>query len=58
MKIISNTEIINIKIDKAWFSDTPVLERLPKESFYRLLAFDFLPKDIDRCLYLDPDIYI
>ena len=51
-------EIINIKIDKAWFSDTPVLERLPKESFYRLLAFDFLPKDIDRCLYLDPDIYI
>ena len=51
-------EIINVKITEKWFSETPVLERLPEESFYRLLAFHYLPKDIDRCLYLDPDIYI
>lgn len=53
-----NINIHSIKITKNWFEDTPVLERLPKESFYRLMAFDYLPKDVDRCLYLDPDIYI
>ena len=51
-------DIISVKITEKWFSDTPVLERLPEESFYRLLAFDYLPKNVDRCLYLDPDIYI
>lgn len=53
-----NVRIHNIKITEKYFSDTPVLERLPEESFYRLLAFDFLPESIDRCLYLDPDILI
>ncbi len=48
----------NCKITEKWFSDIPVLERLPEESFYRLLAFDFLPHELDRCLYLDPDIII
>lgn len=50
--------IHNMKITEHWFSKTPVLERLPEESFYRLLAFHFLPKHLDRCLYLDPDIII
>lgn len=48
----------NMKITDHWFSKTPVLERLPEESFYRLLAFHFLPRELDRCLYLDPDIII
>ena len=55
---IYNTEIVDIKIPSDTFSHIPVLERLPKESFYRLLAFDFLPEDVDRCLYLDPDIIV
>ncbi len=53
-----NINVHSIKITKNWFSDTPVLERLPKESFYRLMAFDYLPKEVECCLYLDPDIYI
>lgn len=48
----------NMKITERWFSKIPVLERLPEESFYRLLAFHFLPEALDRCLYLDPDIII
>lgn len=48
----------NIKITEHWFSEVPVLERLPEESFYRLLAFHFLPQDVERCLYLDPDIIV
>lgn len=51
-------QIHNIKITERYFCDTPVLERLPKESFYRLLAFLYLPESVERCLYLDPDVYI
>lgn len=50
--------IHNIKITEKYFSNTPVLERLPEESFYRLMAFEFLPESIERCLYPDPDIYV
>ena len=50
--------IHNIQITDRYFKDTPVLERIPEESFYRLLAFLYLPEEVDRCLYLDPDIFI
>ena len=53
-----NVTVHNVKIEERWFSEVPVLERLPEESFYRLLAFHILPKEVDRCLYLDPDIII
>lgn len=48
----------DIRIKEQWFAGTPVLERLPEESFYRLLAFRYLPQEVHRCLYLDPDIII
>ncbi len=54
----SDIRIHSIQVTEHWFSDIPVLERLPEESFYRLLAFHILPENIDRCLYLDPDIII
>ena len=47
-----------IHITEHWFKNTPVLERLPEESFYRLMAFHYLPAEIHRCLYLDPDTII
>ena len=53
-----NIHIHSIQITDSWFKDTPVLERLPEESFYRVLAFHYLPETVDKCLYLDPDIYI
>jgi len=54
----TDIQIHNIKITDRYFSDTPVLERLPEESFYRLLAFRYLPENVKKCLYLDPDIFI
>lgn len=59
-QVVANTgiQIHNIKITERYFSDTPVLERLPEESFYRLLAFLYLPESVERCLYLDPDVCI
>lgn len=53
-----NIELCDIRITAHWFKDIPVLERLPEESFYRLMAFHYLPVEIHRCLYLDPDIII
>lgn len=32
--------------------------RYPEEMYYRLFAFSFLPRSIDKILYLDPDIII
>lgn len=59
-KSINDKNIIlrNVPIIEKRFNEIPVLERLGAESFYRILAFDFLPKEITRCLYLDPDIII
>lgn len=47
-----------IKIDEAYFSDAPTLLHYTKAMYYRLLAFEFLPKNVDRILYLDPDILV
>jgi len=53
-----NMVIHPLKVSDEYFTDTPVIERLPKESFYRLIAFEILPKSVKRCIYLDPDTYI
>ena len=54
----SNIEVIGTKIENSFFEGIPLLERIPVESFDRILAFKYLPEDIDKCLYLDPDILI
>lgn len=54
----TDIQIHNIQIKERYFSNIPILERIPEESFYRLLAFLYLPESVERCLYLDPDIYI
>jgi len=47
-----------IYIDDHYFKDAPTLLHYTKEMYYRLLAFKFLPKELDRILYLDPDILV
>lgn len=41
-----------------YFRNSPVLLYYTKEMYYRLLAFKFLPRNLDRILYLDPDILV
>ncbi len=52
------SHMINITIQPGCFSDAPILLHYTKEMYYRLLAFKFLPPDIDRIIYLDPDILV
>ncbi len=48
----------SVVITEHWFENTPVLDRLPEESFYRLMAFHYLPETVERCIYIDPDTII
>lgn len=51
-------ELCPVLIDTALFADAPVTKQYPQEMYYRLLAAQFLPKDLERILYLDPDVLI
>lgn len=50
--------IIDIKVDKEIFDDAPKSKRYPETIYYRLLAYKYLPTNIDRILYLDPDLIV
>lgn len=47
-----------IYVDENFFSDAPVLFHYTKEMYFRLLAYQLLPENLDRILYLDPDILV
>lgn len=51
-------EIHNIVIPEDMFSEAPITDRYPKEMYYRIFAANYLPKHLDKILYLDPDIVI
>lgn len=45
-------------VDQALFAHARSSERYPQEMYYRMLATHVIDADIDRVLYLDPDILI
>ncbi len=45
-------------VDPAFFAGAPVTRQYPQEMYYRLLAGQLLPQDLDRVLYLDPDTLV
>ena len=47
-----------IKAEDEIFSSARVTDRYPKEMYYRLLAGEFLPDNLDKIIYIDPDILI
>ena len=53
-----NLEVFPVSVDPDLLKDAPILKRLSKESYYRLLAPEILPENVDRVLYLDPDISV
>ena len=57
---LSGTDAVihRVPVDDKIFEGAPVLGRLSKETYYRLLIGDILPESVDRLLYLDPDIVI
>lgn len=51
-------EFFVIKVPEEYFADAPVVKHYSQEMYYRLLAHRFLPDDLERILYLDPDILV
>lgn len=51
-------ELKPIAVDAVLFENAPTSKRYPKEMYYRLLSPLILPQEIERVLYLDPDMLI
>lgn len=45
-----------VVIDEQAFENAPTTDRYPETIYYRLLAHDYLPEDLERILYMDADI--
>ena len=45
-------------IQKSTFSKAPVNKHYSNAMYYRLLAAEILPQDLERILYLDPDVLV
>lgn len=45
-----------VVIDPQDFAQAPITDRYPTTIYYRLLAYKYLPADLDRILYLDADV--
>lgn len=54
----SDTEIYPIRLDDRLFENAPTKSRITKETYYRIFAPLYLPKSVDKILYLDPDTII
>ena len=54
----SRFAVYPVEVPPELLCDAPVLRRLTKASYYRLIAPSYLPDDVDRILYLDPDITV
>lgn len=47
-----------IYVDDSLLEGAPTTKRYPFAMYYRLFAFKFLPNNVDKILYLDPDIIV
>ena len=45
-------------VNEHYFNDVPVFFKWSKEAYYRLLINEYLPKELDRILYLDCDTIV
>ena len=48
--------IQSLSVQDLFLNKPPVSDRYPESIYYRLLAQNYLPKDLDKVLYLDADI--
>lgn len=49
---------VSVKVPQGLLEGAPVSDRYPTEMYYRLFAAHYLPQDLDRILYLDPDLVV
>lgn len=47
-----------VRVEEQFFKEAPTIKHYTKEMYYRLLAHQFLPANLNKVLYLDPDILV
>ncbi|MBQ8620344.1 MAG: glycosyltransferase family 8 protein, partial [Clostridia bacterium] len=52
------SRIYLIRVEDDLFANAPTLRYYSRAMYYRLLAAQMLPKELDRILYLDPDMLV
>lgn len=50
--------LFKVDFNQNIFDDAPALRYYSKAMYYRLLAASLLPEDLDRILYIDPDVLV
>ena len=53
-----DVDLCPLTVDAALFANAPTTRQYPQEMYYRLLAGQLLPRELERILYLDPDILV
>ena len=56
--ISPNLHFVDVFIPDDFLKDAPISDRYPKEMYFRLFAARYLPGELDRILYLDPDLVV
>lgn len=57
-KILPRTGLVDVRIPENFLENAPVSSRYPTEMYFRLFAAQYLPQELDRILYLDPDLVV
>lgn len=58
-QILGNAgELVPVQAKDIGLENAPTTSRYPLEIYYRIFAAKYLPEQVDRVLYLDPDIII
>ena len=50
--------LVDTRVPESLFEGAPVTSRYPREMYYRIFAGQLLPPEVDRVLYLDPDLVV
>lgn len=53
-----NITFFPIRLSDEQLENAPITRRYPREIYYRIFAAQYLPAELDRILYLDPDIVV
>lgn len=56
--LLPRTELVNVRVPEDLLQNVPVSDRYPTEMYYRLFAARYLPQQLERILYLDPDLVV
>ncbi|MGO5048684.1 glycosyltransferase family 8 protein [Dysosmobacter sp. Sow4_B12] len=51
-------ELVIVPIERERFAGVPTLKWWSEETYYRLIAFEILPKRVERALWLDADMVV